>query len=115
MLSKVGKSVQGGFGGNKKVYFLEQLDLSGNQKEHTGCKEYGRDDPKEPCQVLGFLTRDWHVHAPQTSDQVHGEQNTAKHGQLGQDIVRLVRGGSHLYVDLGQVVGVGPGKDLFVV
>ena len=56
-----------------------------------------------------------YVHAPQTGDQVHWDENGTERGKLGEDVVNLVVRIRHLDRDLRKVVRVRPGKDLLVV
>lgn len=55
------------------------------------------------------------VHAPQTGDQVHRDEDCTERGELGEHVVDLVVRVRHLDRDLGEVVRVRSGEDLLVV
>lgn len=65
--------------------------------------------------LCDILTGDMHVHAPETRDEVHGNEHRTERGQLREHVVDLVVGVRHLDRDLREVVAVRAREDLLVV
>jgi hypothetical protein len=62
----------------------------------------------EPGQIaLVLLARHPDVHAPHTSDNVHGQDDGTEDGELAEDVGGLLGALVHTDVDLGKVVTVG--------
>merc|ERR1711939_19327 len=71
-------------------------DLPGHDGAEDGERDEAPDDAEEPPEAVDALARNVHVHAPQTGDQVHGDEDGTERRQLGQDAVDLVVGVRHL-------------------
>lgn len=68
-------------------------------------------DPDEPCQVaLVLLARYPNVHAPETRDDVHGENDGTQNGELAEDVGGKLLALVHTDVDLSEVVAMGACK-----
>lgn len=67
-----------------------------------------RGETPEPGQGLVFLARNKDVHAPQTGDDIHGQDDGTEDGQLAEDIGRLLGALVHADIDLSKVVSVRP-------
>lgn len=99
-----------------RFFFLFPLDnvvnpLGNQVTTHAECQKTCGNRP-EPFQVpFVLLAGNPHVHAPQTSDNVHGQNNGTQYGQLAEDIGRLLLSLVHANVDLSQVVAVRSRKD----
>jgi hypothetical protein len=63
-------------------------------------------DPKEPIQIVHILAGDNAIHAPDTCDDVHRQDNSAEHGKLAEDVGSLLLALIHADVDLGQIIGM---------
>ena len=61
--------------------------------------------PKPP-EVVDILARDFDIHPPHSTDDVHRQHDRSQHGQLAQDVRRLFRSFIHQNVDLREIVGM---------
>ena len=56
-----------------------------------------------------------HVHAPETRNEIHGDEHRTERRELREHVVDLVVRVRHLDADLCEVIGVRAREDLFVV
>jgi len=69
-------------------------------------------DPEEPLQIaFVFLTGHPYVHAPETSDDVHGEHDCTQNSEAAKYVSCLLLSFVHTDVDLGEVVAMSSRQD----
>ena len=85
--------------------------FSNVEAAHAEDEQAGGDAP-EPLQIAGVLLAGYpDVHAPQPGDDVHGQHDSAQHGELAEHVGRLLLPLVHADVDLRKVVAVRARED----
>ena len=72
-------------------------------------------DAKEPIKVFNVLAWNDTVHTPNTSDNVHGQDDSTKDGKLAEDVGSLLLTLVHADVDLREVVAVCSRQETAIV
>lgn len=85
------------------------INTFGDEEASHSEKDKSGGDAPEPGQRWMVLAGDNHVHAPHTGDNIHGQDDSAQHGQLVEYIVGLLGLFRHFDVDLRKIIGVCTG------
>lgn len=75
--------------------------LSNKKATKPKHQQSSRQTPKPRQIPLILLSGDPHIHAPETGDDVHGEDDGAEDGELAEDVGGLFLALVHADVDLG--------------
>lgn len=84
------------------------INLLGDKEATEAKRQQPRSKTPEPDQIpLVFLARDPNIHAPKTSDDVHGQHDGAEDRELAEHVGGLLLSLVHADINLCEVVAVG--------
>lgn len=99
----------------KVILSSHELEPSSREGAEDHDARNDTDNAKEPCKAVAILPRDFHVHSPQTADEVHRDEHGGDQGDLAQHLVHVVAQDKVVHIQLRKIVGVGSAEHLFKV
>lgn len=87
---------------SRAIYLDNTVNHLGNEKAAEAKNQQPGSQAPEPSQIaLVLLSGHPYIHAPQSCDDVHGQDDGAEHGELAEDVGGLFLALVHADIDLG--------------
>jgi hypothetical protein len=91
---------------------LNKLEVPRQEGAGDNDEANESDNAKEPTQALTVSARNRYIHAPETANEIHGDQQTGNEGHLAQDLVDVITQDNVAHVQLGEVVAMRAAQHL---